>query len=59
MGSNPLKGSEIGVVRPKQCLKERGRKRGRKEGRGERKEKDRLVLSVVRVLFPAHNHWEN
>jgi len=52
-GSNPLKGSEISVVRPKQRLKERERKRGRKEGREERKEKDRPVLNVVRVLFPG------
>ena len=48
-GSNPLKGSEISVVRPKQRLKERGRK----EGRGERKETDRPVLNVIRVLFPG------
>lgn len=49
VGSSPLKGSEISVVRPKQRLKERERK----EGGEERKEKERLVLNVVRVLFPG------
>lgn len=53
VGSSPLKGSEISVVRPKQRLKERERKRGRKEGGEEREEKERLVLNVVRVLFPG------